>query len=151
MKRFPAVITLAAATLVAGACAGRHAGMHHGPGGPAAGQGSAAIYWCGSAAVGAASGVSATPGTCPDGKPMSAGHVVRMEGSTALVCTCGAGCNCALDPNDRTKCGCGQPIRRIDLAGTGIYFCNCGGSCGCNTVSGQPGTCKCGMPLHQAK
>jgi hypothetical protein len=77
--------------------------------------------------------------------------VVFTEGNTALVCTCGPDCSCANDAKDSSKCGCGKPIKRIDLKGSGLYFCNCGGSCGCNVVSDKPGTCKCGMQLHQAQ
>jgi hypothetical protein len=82
---------------------------------------------------------------------MVGGHVVFTEGNTALACTCGPTCTCKIDPKDHTKCGCGKPIKKINLEGTGLYFCNCGGSCGCNTLSDKPGACKCGMPLHQAK
>jgi hypothetical protein len=152
MKRIAAALIAAAATLALGACA-HHGGMH-GEGmrhGGTHGGGSSAIYWCGGATDGVCSGISTTQGTCPDGKPMNAGHVVWVEGTTALVCTCDAGCACAIDPNDHTKCACGKPVRRIDLAGTGIYFCNCKGSCGCNTISDKPGACGCGMPLKQAK
>jgi hypothetical protein len=63
------------------------------------------------------------------------------------LCTCKEGCKCQIDPQDKTRCGCGNPIKRVSLKGTGLYFCNCGGACACNTVSAQPGTCRCGMPL----
>ena len=95
--------------------------------------------------------MSLKPGKCSCGKEMAGGHVVFMEGNTALVCTCGPTCTCKIDPKDHTKCGCGKPIKKINLEGTGLYFCNCGGSCGCNTISDKPGACKCGMELHQAK
>ena len=151
MRKIAAVLVLAAASLVLGACA-HEGGMQKGHGSKGEmSKGAAAIYWCGSATDGACSGISKTPGTCPGGKPMNAGHVVWMEGSTALVCTCGADCTCKIDPKDRTKCGCGKPIRHIDLAGTGLYFCGCGPACDCNTLSDKPGTCKCGQPLKQIK
>jgi len=151
VKKIAAVLVLAAASLVLGACA-HEGGMHKGHGSKGEmSKGASAIYWCGSATDGVCSGISKTPGTCPDGKAMNAGHVVWMEGTTALVCTCGADCTCKIDPNDHTKCGCNKPIRKIDLAGTGLYFCNCGGSCGCNTLSDKPGSCGCGMPLKQVK
>ena len=82
---------------------------------------------------------------------MNAGHVIGLEGTTALVCICGAECTCKIDPKDHTKCGCGKPIRHIDLAGTGIYHCSCGAVCDCNTISDKPGNCKCGKPLMQVK
>lgn len=167
MKRFPAALVFFAFVFVLGACAhgpGRPCG--HGPGQPCprcpgAGAGAGAaekvaqspatIYWCACGPECRCNSVSKSPGKCSCGKEMAGGHVVYMEGNTALVCTCGPGCSCSIDPNDRTKCGCGKPIKRIDLTGTGLYFCNCMGSCGCNTVSDKPGACKCGMQLHQAK
>jgi len=80
---------------------------------------------------------------------MAWGHVVRVEGDEALVCTCAEGCTCKQDASDPTKCGCGKTLKRVSLKGTGIYFCNCGGSCACNTLSDQPGSCRCGMNLKQ--
>lgn len=168
MKRIATLLVLALAALFLGACCRGPRGPHGpgammgGPGGrcancPAHGaaadtrQAASAIYWCGGLTDGAASAVSTAPGTCPDGKPMNGGHVVRTEGNTALVCTCGPACSCAIDPKDPAKCGCGKQVRRLDLTGTGLYFCNCGGSCACNTVSAGPGKCRCGMDLHQAK
>jgi len=93
--------------------------------------------------------VSTKPGNCRCGKPMAWGHVVKVEGSEALVCRCAEGCNCKQDAADPTKCGCGKPLKRVDLSGSGLFFCNCGGSCTCNTLSAEPGNCKCGMPLKQ--
>jgi hypothetical protein len=83
---------------------------------------------------------------------MAGGHVIFVEGNTALACTCGPECSCAIDPNDHGKCGCGKPVKKIDLKGTGLYFCNCGGACACGSISDKPGSCRsCGMELHQAK
>jgi hypothetical protein len=93
--------------------------------------------------------VSTRPGDCKCGKPMVWGHVVKIEGTDALVCTCPEGCKCSIDPKDPTKCGCGKPLKRVSLKGTGLYFCNCGGSCTCNTVSDKPGKCRCGMDLKK--
>lgn len=93
--------------------------------------------------------VGVTAGNCACGKPMAWGHLVRVEGDEALLCTCKEGCQCRIDPNDPTKCGCGNPIKRVSLKGSGLYFCNCGGACACNTVSAQPGECRCGMPLKK--
>ncbi len=94
--------------------------------------------------------VSTKPGKCACGMKMKWGHVIRVEGNEAIVCQCKEGCRCeGLDPKDPTKCTCGTPVKRINLAGTGIYFCNCGGSCSCNTVSDKPGDCKCGMKLKK--
>ena len=150
MKRFALLGVLAAAALVLGAC-GHGGAMHHGPGKTgAAPAGGSAIYYCACGPECTCNSVATKPGKCACGKELAGGHVVWTEGNTALVCTCGAECACKIDPKDHTKCGCNQPVKRIDLTGTGVYFCNCGGSCGCNTVSAQPGPCKCGMPLHQA-
>jgi len=95
--------------------------------------------------------VSTTPGNCKCGKPMQWGHVLKVEGSEAIICQCEEGCTCKLDPKDPTKCGCGKPVKRVNLAESGLFFCNCGGSCFCNTVSAVPGNCKCGMPLKKAE
>jgi hypothetical protein len=137
-----ATLTVIAVALL-GACA-------HGSGATGAAA-SSAIYWCGSATDGPCSGISSSPGTCPGGSPMNAGHVIGMEGNTALVCPCGASCTCKINPADRTKCGCGKAVRRIDLSGSGIYVCGCGNSCDCYTVSDKPGNCRCGQPLKQVK
>lgn len=157
-----------AAALVVGACA--HGGKHHpceegkGPcppcpncpqGAPAgaekAPQQSSVIYWCNCGPECKCNAVATKPGKCGCGKEMAGGHVLFIEGSTALVCPCGPDCTCKIDPKDHSKCGCGKAVKKIDLKGTGLYFCNCAGACGCATVSDKPGTCKCGMELHQAK
>jgi len=94
--------------------------------------------------------VSTKPGDCACGNPLKWGHVLKVEGNEAILCQCAEGCRCAgLDPNDPSKCACGTSVKRVNLAGTGIYFCNCGGSCYCNTVSDKPGKCKCGMNLKK--
>ncbi|WP_020677445.1 hypothetical protein [Geopsychrobacter electrodiphilus] len=107
------------------------------------------LYSCACGAGCDCNTVSTKPGTCRCGKPLEWGHVVRVEGDVALVCTCAEGCTCKQDAADPGKCGCGKPLKRVSLAGTGLFFCNCGGSCSCNTVSGAAGKCKCGMPLKQ--
>lgn len=92
--------------------------------------------------------VSTTPGKCACGNDLKWGHVLQVEGSEAVLCRCEKGCRCqGLDTQDPTKCACGQPVKRVDLAGTGIHFCNCGGSCKCNMVNQGPGQCRCGMKL----
>ena len=96
--------------------------------------------------------MSTQPGNCACGKPMKWGHVLKVEGNEAILCQCAEGCSCAgLDPNDPSKCKCGNPIKRVNMEGTGTYFCNCGGSCACNTLSESPGTCKCGMNLKKVE
>ena len=80
---------------------------------------------------------------------MRAVHVLRVEGEEALVCACGGDCACKLDAADPSRCGCGKPLRRVGLKGTGVYFCNCGGTCQCNTVAAKAGVCKCGMALKR--
>lgn len=94
---------------------------------------------------------STAAGQCSCGKTLKWSHVIKVEGSEALVCACAKGCACKIDPQDASKCGCGQPVGRVELKGTGLYFCNCGGSCSCNTVSATPGKCGCGMELKQAE
>lgn len=148
MKTQRRLFLLSITVLLAGALLGACASMGGGKG--AAGRRDA-IYWCACGSDCKCNSVSTHPGKCACGKEMAGGHVIFMEGTTALVCACGPHCSCKIDPNDHGKCGCGKPVKRIDLTGTGIWFCNCGGSCGCNTVSDKPGTCTCGMPLRQAK
>jgi len=107
------------------------------------------LYSCNCGSQCNCNSVSAKPGNCQCGKPMTWGHVVKMEGKEALLCTCAEGCKCQKDASDPSKCGCGKPLKRVNLEGSGVYFCNCGGSCTCNTVSHQAGNCSCGMPLKQ--
>lgn len=96
--------------------------------------------------------VSTTPGKCACGTALKWGHLLRVEGNVGTLCQCNAGCTCGgLDPKDPAKCVCGTPVKRVNLAGTGIYFCNCGGACSCNTVSPAPGKCKCGMELKKVE
>lgn len=170
MKSIAKLLSIVAATVFIGACA--HGPHHGGPGGagcpkkqdcrpcPSCPKGGAAaataqqpaatIYWCACGPECKCNSVSKQPGKCTCGKEMAGGHVIWVEGSTAVACTCGPECTCSLDPNDKTKCACGKPVKRIDLKGTGLYYCNCGGACGCNTVSDKPGACAaCGMELHQ--
>lgn len=93
--------------------------------------------------------VSTTAGNCDCDKPLAWGHVVKIEGTEALLCQCAEECECAINPEDPSVCGCSNPVKQVNLAGTGMYFCNCGGSCECNTVSDTPGECECGMELVQ--
>lgn len=110
------------------------------------------LYTCNCGPQCKCNSVSTQAGNCRCGQPMKWGHVVRVEGNEALLCQCKEGCTCAgLDPKDPSKCACGNPVKRVNLQGSGIYFCNCGGACGCNTVSDKPGGCKCGMPLKKAE
>jgi hypothetical protein len=89
------------------------------------------------------------PGKCTCGKKMAGMHVLKIENGEALLCTCGKGCTCQLDPKDPTKCGCGKPVKRVSLKG--MYVCNCGEGCTCNTISDKPGTCRCGKELKKVE
>jgi hypothetical protein len=163
MKKIATLFTLIAAAFVLAACSSTGSGQREGAAmqgaTPPAAQGAMqettqggtkAIYWCGTP-EGPYTGISISPANCPEGTPRNEGHVLRIEGTTALVCACSAGCQCTLDPKDPGTCACGKPIRRINLAGTGIWFCGCGAGCDCNTLSDKPGKCRCGMQLQQAK
>lgn len=130
--------------LLCAACAG---GMH------AAKDGGRrdVLYTCGCGPECKCNAMSTEPGPCGCGKPMKWGHVVRVEGTTALVCQCSDACACGgLDPQDPSRCKCGGLVKRIELKGSGLYFCNCGSACGCNTVSKTPGKCGCAMELQKA-
>ena len=109
------------------------------------------LYTCNCGASCKCNTISTKPGKCTCGSPLKWGHVLKIEGNEALLCQCKEGCQCKLDPKDPSKCGCGMQVKRVNLAGSGIYFCNCGGSCLCNTVSQEPGKCKCGMNLKNVK
>jgi hypothetical protein len=81
-------------------------------------------------------------------KCQAGGAAARRD--VLYVCSCGPDCKCTSVGTKPGKCGCGKPLRKVNLKGTGLYFCNCGGSCTCNTVLDQPGQCKCGMALKRA-
>ncbi len=110
-----------------------------------------ALYVCGCGAdCTCKTPASIKPGKCGCGRELAPTHVTKVEGDVASVCVCGTDCTCTGDPKDATKCGCGKPIQKVSLKGTGLYSCNCGGTCGCCTVSEKPGKCKCGMQLKKA-
>lgn len=108
------------------------------------------LYTCGCGSKCGCQTASLTPGKCGCGKPLIWGHVVKVEGNDALVCSCKENCTCKVDEKEPAKCTCGHELKRVSLAGTGVYFCNCGGSCTCNHLSDKPGKCHCGMELKQA-
>ena len=60
-------------------------------------------------------------GQCKCGKPLAWGHVLKVAGTDAYVCTCKEGCTCKLDPKSPTKCGCGGELKEVSLKGSGIY------------------------------
>ena len=93
--------------------------------------------------------VSTKPGKCACGMELKWGHVLKTEKTEVILCQCPEGCRCYGLDNREYYCNCGFPIKRVDLAGTGIYFCNCGSSCYCNTVSDKPGKCRCGADLKK--
>jgi hypothetical protein len=106
------------------------------------------VYACNCGADCDCNSISTAPGTCSCGKELAGAHVVKVvDTDVALLCTCGADCDCEIDAADETKCSCGSDLKRVSLAGSGLYFCNCGGSCTCNFISAEPGTCSCGMEL----
>jgi hypothetical protein len=90
--------------------------------------------------------VASKPGKCGCGSDLVEARMLMVDGSIASLCACGPDCKCEIgdDPN---TCGCGNEMKKVDLAGTGLYYCNCGGSCKCNHVSAEPGKCGCGMDL----
>ena len=95
--------------------------------------------------------VSTKPGKCDCGRILKWGHVLKIEGTEAILCQCAEGCQCyGLNPQDPTKCTCGVSTKRVSLVGTGIYFCNGGASSFCNYVSDSPGKCRCGNKLTKA-
>ncbi len=106
------------------------------------------LYYCNCGPECTCNTLSTVAADCTCGEPLKWGHVVRVENTEALICQCEDGCECeGLTEEDPTVCSCGAPIKRVNMAGTGLYYCNCGGSCTCNFISDKPGKCKCGMDL----
>ena len=137
------IIGVCLAVLVAG-CASMHSGV-------ATADRQDILYSCNCGPDCKCNTLSTKSGNCACGEPLKWGHVLKVEGSEAILCQCAEGCACGgLDAKDPTKCVCGTPVKRVDMAGTGIYYCNCGGSCYCNTVSDKPGNCRCGMKLKKS-
>ncbi|MCU0305031.1 MAG: hypothetical protein MUC56_13350 [Thermoanaerobaculales bacterium] len=104
------------------------------------------IYSCNCGPDCSCGAVSTKPGKCGCGTDLVEGRMLMIDGSVASLCTCGPDCKCEIG-DDPSTCGCGKEMKKVDLAGTGIYYCNCGGSCKCNYVSDQAGRCACGMEL----
>ena len=55
------------------------------------------------------------PGTCDCSKPLKKVHVIEQNGDQASVCACDADCGCGVNAEDPTKCGCGTPLKTINL------------------------------------
>jgi hypothetical protein len=91
--------------------------------------------------------VSTEAGPCSCGTELTAGRVIKVEDTDAILCACEGDCSCQVSVDDESTCSCGTDVRRVSLEGSGLYYCNCGGSCTCNHVSAEPGTCSCGMEL----
>ena len=147
MKVFQKVLVVFSLCMFAGVvgCAG-----HRGAG-TAGGEKHDVIYTCACGPQCQCGTVSVKPGKCACGKDLVPGHVLKVEGTEAIVCQCGKDCACQIDAKDQTKCACGKPVKRVDLSGSGLYFCNCMGSCSCNYLSDAPGKCRCGMDLKKAE
>ena len=90
---------------------------------------------------------STKPGKCDCGRTLKWGHVLKREGTEAILCQRDERCQCYLKSKDTAKCSCGSSTRRVSLVGTGIYFCKSGASGFCNYVSDSPGKCRCGSEL----
>jgi len=104
------------------------------------------IYTCGCGPDCECGTVATEAGKCDCGSDLVEGRMLMIDGTVASLCTCGADCTCEIG-DDPDSCGCGNEMKKVDIAGSGLYYCNCGGSCKCNHVSDQPGTCGCGMEL----
>ncbi|MFC1837219.1 hypothetical protein ACFLYW_00875 [Thermodesulfobacteriota bacterium] len=110
------------------------------------------VYYCKCVQPCDCPSVSIRPGKSACGKRYEKGHILKIEGSEAVICQNSGGCRCyPVDPLNPTVCTCGLPTSRVSLAGSGLYYCNCGSSCFCNYLSDSPGSCKCGMGLVRAK
>jgi hypothetical protein len=95
--------------------------------------------------------VSIESGKCDCGRILKWGHILKIEGTNAILCQRAEGCQCyGLNLQDPAKCTCGVPTERVSLVGTGICFCNGGASSYCNYVSDSSGKCRCGNKLTKA-
>ena len=94
--------------------------------------------------------VSTKPGKCDCGRALKWAHVLKREGTEAILCQSDERCQCYLKSKDTAKCSCGSSTKRVSLVGTGIYFCKSGASSFCNYVSDSSGKCKCGSELIKA-
>ena len=104
------------------------------------------LYTCGCGPECECGTVATEPGKPGCGSDLVAGRMLMIDGTVASLCGCGPECTCEIG-DDPDNCGCGNEMKKVDLAGTGLYYCNCGGSCKCNFVSAEAGSCACGMEL----
>jgi len=62
--------------------------------------------------------VAMKPGKCDKcGVEMTEKHLLLVKDNIAYLCACGGGCKCEMKGDDTSKCGCGDPVLKIDLKG----------------------------------
>lgn len=80
------------------------------------------------------------------GKDMMPSHVLGIKDGKAMVCGCGAGCNCDAKSMKDGKCGCGKDVGKASLKG--LYVC----PAGCPVFSDKPGNCGgCGKMMKKCE
>jgi hypothetical protein len=42
-------------------------------------------------------------------------HVLKVEGDVVVLCQCGGGCSCDLNPKNPYLCGCGTPVKVVRI------------------------------------
>jgi len=80
------------------------------------------LYTCSCGSQCKCNTVSTKQGKCACGLPLKWGHILKMEGSEAILCQCQKGCRCYGLDSREYLCNCGVAVKRVDLKGTGIYF-----------------------------
>jgi hypothetical protein len=85
-------------------------------------------------------------GLCPMcKKDMQQSHLLGTKDGQALVCACGAGCNCDVKGAKDGKCACGKDV--VKVSARGMYVC----PMGCPEISDKPGMCACGMEMKKVE
>lgn len=78
-------------------------------------------------------------------KELKGMHVLGVKDGEAMLCACGADCNCNMKGSKDGKCGCGKDIVKMSVKG--MYVC----SDGCPEISDKPGKCACGKELKKVE
>lgn len=85
------------------------------------------------------------PGTCACGKELVKMHLLGVKDGQAVLCACGAECNCDFKGVKDGKCACGMEVKMASMKG--LYAC----PKGCPVVSDKPGKCACGEEMKQCE
>lgn len=87
------------------------------------------------------------PGKCSMcGAELQKMHLLGTKDGKALLCSCGAECNCDYKGMKDGKCACGKEVKTASIKG--MYYC----PTGCPVVSDKAGKCPgCGAEMKKAE